>query len=520
MLDSRVMFRGFRTLTLLGSALLFLLPALLPACVVNLADVNGAKANGSITGPAADCSLTPVVGEGGPGATPAIKYVGRYDMSDPAHPHFDWSGNIMNARFHGTQVSWSADSATEIIYELVVDGVDTAVTLGGRTVDNAALDQTDSAGHAINIAKNVVTVTVPEGDHEISVIRSSEALFSECSYVPFTFGGSTQLLPPVEHPRRIEYIGDSITCGYGILGDNATCPYDVAIYTVTAGDGTVTTVTVPKSENVYLAYGSLAARRLAADATTLCFSGKGVSVNYREQGVGEGKVINMNDQADPDARTVIPDYYLRTIATESPAVICAKNETCASGRCVEGMCRCTTDAECGGMGKCEAPPPNALGDNTCHNPKYQPWDFTKDLPIPQVVFINLGTNDFSRDVDQNSVADGIDLPKFQAAYSNFVDFVRSKRPDAQIILAVPPMVTDKFPLDNARTDLKNTLDAIVAARLAAGDTKIYEMELVQMGVRYGLGCDYHPNQEVHRIMADQVVGAIQSKTCWSEVSPR
>jgi hypothetical protein len=43
------------------------------------------------------------------------------------------------------------------------------------------------------------------------------------------------------------------------------------------------------------------------------------------------------------------------------------------------------------------------------------------------------------------------------------------------------------------------------------------MELVEMGVRYGLGCDYHPNLEVHRIMADQVVGAIRSKTCWSTI---
>jgi hypothetical protein len=36
-----------------------------------------------------------------------------------------------------------------------------------------------------------------------------------------------------------------------------------------------------------------------------------------------------------------------------------------------------------------------------------------------------------------------------------------------------------------------------------------------MGERYGLGCDYHPNLDVHRIMADQLAAAIRSKTCWS-----
>ena len=41
------------------------------------------------------------------------------------------------------------------------------------------------------------------------------------------------------------------------------------------------------------------------------------------------------------------------------------------------------------------------------------------------------------------------------------------------------------------------------------------MNLVEMGFRYGLGCDYHPNLEVHGIMAQQLVGAIRLKTCWN-----
>ena len=36
-------------------------------------------------------------------------------------------------------------------------------------------------------------------------------------------------LPTMEYARRIEIIGDSITCGYGNEGPNATCPYDVPI---------------------------------------------------------------------------------------------------------------------------------------------------------------------------------------------------------------------------------------------------------------------------------------------------
>lgn len=516
MVDSRSMLRR------LGAALLFLLPA----CVVNLNDVNGALANGAITGAALDCSTAPAPpGEGAPSMSPAVKFVGRFDTNPPTDtPSFDWSGNYMNARFQGTTVTWQVDAAVPIIFENVIDGVDTAVTIGGKFVPPP--DTKDSAGNNIHIEMStmvpttgIVTITTKtDGPHEITVMRSSEALFSECTLTTISAVPPTTLLPYTAFDRRIEYIGDSITCGYGDLGNDATCPYDVAVYTETVGNQT-TTVTVPKSENIYLAYGSIAARRLAADATTICFSGKGVSVNYREQGVGEGKVINPTDNADPDARTLIPDYYLRTIGTIGPAQTCITNDDCMGHTCDSGMCRCTQDSDCtNGNGPCGPAPAGSAGTgNTCLNKDYQPWDFTKDVPVPQVVFMNLGTNDFSRDVDQNSVADGIDLPKFHDAYLNFVTFVRSKRPDAVIILAVPPMLTDKFPLDNARTDMKNTLDQIVSERAAAGDNNVFEMQLVQMGVRYGLGCDYHPNLDVHRIMADQVVGAIKSKTCWSEV---
>ena len=431
---------------------------LLPACVVRLSDRNAPLQNGGVSGGPVDCANVPPLGEGAPSTDPKAvktKFLGRYDFSVPDRPHFDWSGNSMNARFHGTEVTWGAEAGIEIVFEQIVDGKAAQVILGGL------------------VENKTVTVQVPDGDHEITVVRSSEALFSDGAFIPFTFGAGTTQLAPIERPRRIEYIGDSITCGYGNEGANATCPYDVPIRPEldTNGNpifnkaGEQQFVKIPESQNIHLAYGSIAARKLAADAVTLCFSGKGVVLNYREQGVGEGKILNPDDAPDPDAKTTIPEYYLRTIAT-------------------------------------------------INKPD---WDFAKDQPQPQVVVINIGTNDFARDVNQDSIADGIDVAAFRAGYRKFVDFVRSKRPDAHIFLAVPPMVTDKFPLDNARTDFRNTLTSIAQEMNGQGDGKVYSMELVEMGVRYGLGCDYHPNLEVHRIMAEQVVGAIKSKTCWSTV---
>jgi lysophospholipase L1-like esterase len=423
---------------------------LTPACVVKLSERNEPLVNGGVSGPNVECTVSNL--QPAPAtrvaAAAVTKLAGRFDLTDPTKPRFDWSGNAMTARFQGTEVTWGAESGTEMAYEEVIDGNVQKVILGGA------------------VANHTVTRQLPDGFHEITVMRTSEALYGVSNFLPFTFGPHTTQLPVPEKSHRIELIGDSITCGYGDEGQNATCPFDVTIRQEPNAQGQMVDVKIPMTQNVYLAYGSIAARALDAEATVLCYSGKGVNVNYREVGVGEGAKVDPTAKPDPDAKTTVPGYYLRKLANERP--------------------------EAGG----------------------QLWDFTKEAQ-PDAVVINLGTNDFARDVNQDTIPDGIDLPAFEAAYAKFVDFVRSKRPDAQIFLAVPPMLTDKFPLDNARSNLLNVLRSITEQRNAAGDKKVYYMQYVEMGTRYGLGCDYHPNLEVHRIMADQTVGAIRSKTCWS-----
>lgn len=452
-----------------AASLLFVLPSVVAlgsllasqGCVIRLNDRNEPLENGGVTGPDADCSTVTPPSKGGPGTGPAVtKFVGRYDLKDPTKPRLDWSGNYMTARFQGSSVSFGLESGIEQVLEMVIDnGPPEQVILGG-------------------LAPLTKDVLLPDGIHEITVMRSSEALFGDMAFVPFTFGSGTKQLPPTERPRRIEYIGDSITCGYGNEGANATCPYDITIRKVKVTKKVIENgvevmkeveedVKIPETQNVYLAYGSLAARQLSAEATTLCFSGKGVVLNYREVGFGNGRQIIKDVTPDPDATTTIPEYYLRTVATERPG---------------------------------------ANGENL--------HDFTKDNPLPQVVVINIGTNDFARDVNQDTIADGIDLGAFRDGYKKFVEFVRSKRPDAHIFVALPPMLSDKFPLDNARSNFRSVLKDVAASSNAAGDPKVYFIELVEMGVRYGLGCDYHPNLTVHQIMADQVAGAIRKKTCW------
>ena len=376
---------------MVGSFALFWVRAL-SACAAHPSDKNASLDNGAVTGASADCSRVEPLGLGSPAmGTPAPRLVGRYDMTNPTGPKFDWSGNTISARFEGTEVSVG----------IVVPG-------DHDLVFEAFVDDSSPIRFTVTPTRTSYWLAsgLPAGVHEVTVMRSSEALAGTTIYTGFNLGSHGRFLPPTEHPRKIELVGDS------------------------------------------LAYGSITARTLSADATTMCFSGKGVVLNYRE------------NPGDADAKTTIPQYYERTLATQAEPA----------------------------------------------------WSFAD--PEPQVVVINAGTNDFLRDVDQNGVADGIDLDAFYNGYLAFVQFVRARRPNAHIFLAVSPMLTDRFPLANARSNMRNVLDRVITTMATAGDAKVSRIGFVETDQRDGLGCNDDPSLDVHRMTAEELVGAIRSKTCW------
>jgi len=459
---------------------LCVLAFLAPACVVKLDDRFKPQTDGAVTGAPADCNVVKPPPRSAPGGNAELVYVGRFDMTDPMAVRFDWGGNYVYAQFEGgTQVSAKLEADdSDVLFSAVLDG-------GPPKQIHVFSANAQPPGVQVP-ASYVLFDGLSAGPHEIILHRDTEAQSGVTIFRGFDLGGG-HLLPPKRRVRKIEVIGDSISCGYGDEGQNATCPFDVEVRR--QGDcpsdkvlpddfdtkyPNCNVVRVPETENQYLAYGSLVGRRFDADVTTIAWSGKGVQRNYHEPTLGRAAI---------DRKVTIPDYWRQRTIGSPPQ-----------------------------------PGQMTAGPN---------WDFAKD-PDYQVVVINLGTNDFTRDVlinnqgnaesttgNGDNVPDGdIDRTAFRDTYRDFVKEVRAKRPNAHIFLAVPPMLTDQYPLDNARTDLKNALLSIAQEMNAAGDQKVYEMELVEQGTRYGLGCDYHPNLTVHQIMADQVAGAIRSKTCW------
>ncbi|MBX3259142.1 MAG: hypothetical protein KF782_05580 [Labilithrix sp.] len=470
----------FRTLACVTSLML-------PACVVRLAERNAPKENGGVTGAPADCSVVQPLPNGAAGGDAAPKFVGRFAFPEdsPGEPMFDWSGNYITVRFQGTskltvKLQLTGAVPQDQMFTFAVDDLppeSRRITVKNDAAGNPTLEPQEAYD---------VDGLDPSRPHEVTIYKNTEAQKGSIVFKGFELNGGT-LLPPTRRARRMEFIGDSIVCGYGNEGKNATCPFEIKVRDakdaqgnpILDANGNPVAITVPITENQFLSFTSLTARELDADAVTICWSGKGVYKNYKERFKRDPQTNEI--VPDDDTFTTVPELWeTRTIASD-----------------FEGF----------------------------------KWDFSTEKPeeVPQVVFISLGTNDFSRDtlpvatdptklsgdnIPDGDMNDPAEREQFFQKYHELVKKVRQRRPDAHIFLAVPPMVTDQFPLDNARRNLRDALLRIVAEQERVGDGKVYQMDLVEQGFRYGLGCDYHPNLEVHRIMARQLVGAVRSKTCW------
>ncbi len=115
-------------------------------------------------------------------------------------------------------------------------------------------------------------------DTVIKVVKLSEAQYSSMGVGEITLYGKNKIKPTKEKELKIEFIGDSITCGYGIDEMNENAPFSTA------------------TENFTKTYAYLTAEQLNADYSAVCFSGYGVYSGYTSNGI-----LNAED--------TVPLYY-------------------------------------------------------------------------------------------------------------------------------------------------------------------------------------------------------------------
>lgn len=218
-----------------------------------------------------------------------IRYTGRIDFQNPAKPRLAGAGAYIRAKFRG--------SSCEILLEdqnLNNNHGYIAVVVDGKYLKR------------IRVSKDVTQYRIAEGledtEHTLCICKASEA---QNGYIEFGGLLCSRLLPSENSRRRkIEFIGDSITCGMGL--DTSEIPCDSAQWY--------------DQHNAYLAYGPLVCRELNADWLLSSVSGIGVTRNWNSTGptmpeVYEHTYLNEDSAHLWDARNFVPDLVSICLGT-------------------------------------------------------------------------------------------------------------------------------------------------------------------------------------------------------------
>jgi len=188
---------------------------------------------------------------------PKIKYSGRIDFSNPKAPRFSWSGISIKAAFEGTKC--------QILLNDYASGTEPDGQARSNYYNLIIDDKKIQVLKCNKAGKQVYDVeSLSDSRHTIEIFKRTEALIGESDFRGFILAKGKNLLdlPAASPVRRMEFIGNSITCGYGNEGTEAECKFSAT------------------TENNYMAYGAITARNFKAGYVAVSFSGKGLTRNY------------------------------------------------------------------------------------------------------------------------------------------------------------------------------------------------------------------------------------------------
>lgn len=255
---------------------------------------------------------------------------------------------------------------------------------------------------------------------KIRLAKMSEAAFAKVGIKEIIFDGEVK--PTENRSRLIEFIGDSITCGYGNEGTWNMDEFNTA------------------QENPFEAYAAKTAQHFNADFNCISWSGIGVISSWTEVDT-------------PNTEWLMPMLYKYT---------------------------------------------DAALDQSLGNPEYELWD--NNLFKPQVIVINLGTNDSSY---TKNFKDRIN--EFIEGYYKLLKQVRNCNPNAEIICSLGVMGQELCPaIEAAATTFINETN----------DFKIHTMSFDVQAESDGIGTDWHPSIKTHNKIAKQLIKKIEHITKW------
>lgn len=318
---------------------------------------------------------------------------GRFIQEKDGGVSFGWPGIYFEGRFRGAAIRVRFETPAEHM-RLFIDGEEKLLS--------RKLHETDTIIRGLAF-----------GEHIVRLEKMTESQTGGGRFQGFFTDGEP--LPTRPRSRRIEFIGDSFTVGYGNTSGTRTCP------------GTM----VHDTTDTQQAFGPLLAKRMDADYRVNAYSGFGIVRNYGGDMSGSS----------------LPAIYPRLKPDRKEPV-----ETIGRG-----------------------------------------WQ-------PQLIVINLGTNDFSTPLKPGErwKSDAELKAAYRARYIQFVRDLQRGHPKARFIL----MGSDLFIAEVEK----------VAAEL--NRSSVVPVSTLRFSGLDFLGCDYHPSLADNRILADLLEKQIKRLSIW------
>jgi len=179
---------------------------------------------------------------------PHLRYSGRWDSGDPAGPRAMWSACSVSLRFSGTALNAQLGGQANSAFQIVIDGEPKSVI---TLKDSQSLYPVASGLSA--------------GEHTVELCKRTEAFVGMVQIKGFQLPEEGKLLDLPKVTRRVEFIGDSITAGFGNEAPNEREPFR------------------PETENAWLAWGAVASRILKAELMCEAQSGIWLMENGRDE---------------------------------------------------------------------------------------------------------------------------------------------------------------------------------------------------------------------------------------------
>ncbi|AMR33026.1 electron transporter RnfD [Mucilaginibacter sp. PAMC 26640] len=174
-----------------------------------------------------------------------IHYMGRVAYRDSAAV-LTWSASSVVILFDGTGAKATLQDES---------GYDYVTVLVDDKVVNTIRPET------IKKEYNLIS-GLPSGPHKLELFKRTEYDMGRLLFYKFTLDGTSKLLPPPVYKHRIEFYGNSITCGYAIEDlekkDRGTFEF----------------------ENGFKSYATITARHFNSDLSIIAKSGIGITVSW------------------------------------------------------------------------------------------------------------------------------------------------------------------------------------------------------------------------------------------------